>query len=294
MTGHLLFKLNNSALGAIITHGLVNEDGTYTVAAESGDVLYWDMKTKKVIFQEKQPNIQQIFFYKNQGRCIVISREGERGNYEGLVISRSFPDGKIHWKFSYQFSHFKNVVITPDETNLVCYNGDNARPTLFVHSTKSGSNLYTIPVKYNGFKEVLKIVPLPDKPSVVAMIDVDKGNQIDIIQQKHIRSINGWDGTTTKDGRYGLFAPSTGGMEMIDLRSGKVCKTLIPKVAEGIFDVLAVFNATNEFVLYYHSGRKTIRAFRRKDGKMIANFRVQADLKGMETTTDGRFLKKIY
>ena len=25
MTGHLLFKLNNSALGAIITHGLVNE-----------------------------------------------------------------------------------------------------------------------------------------------------------------------------------------------------------------------------------------------------------------------------
>ena len=89
MTGHLLFKLNNSALGAIITHGLVNEDGTFTVAAESGDVLYWDMKTRQVIFQEKQPNIQQIFFYKSQGRCIVISREGERGGYEGLVISRS-------------------------------------------------------------------------------------------------------------------------------------------------------------------------------------------------------------
>lgn len=81
-------------------------------------------------------------------------------------------------------------------------------------------------------------------------------------------------------------------------------------MAEGIFDVLAVFNATNEFVLYYHSGRKTIRAFRRRDGTLIANFRVQvgedggwreeggrwkdghlvwqADLKGMETTTDGR------
>ena len=51
---------------------------------------------------------------------------------------------------------------------------------------------------------------------------------------------------------------------------------------------MAVFNATNEYVLYYHSGRKTIRAFRRKDGTMIANFRVQADLKGMETTGDGR------
>ena len=41
-------------------------------------------------------------------------------------------------------------------------------------------------------------------------------------------------------------------MEMLDLRTGKVCKTLIPKVAEGIFDVLAVFNATNEYILYYH------------------------------------------
>ena len=38
----------------------------------------------------------------------------------------------------------------------------------------------------------------------------------------------------------------------------------------------------------HYSGRKTIRAFRKKDGQMIANFRVQADLKGMETTTDGK------
>ena len=81
---------------------------------------------------------------------------------------------------------------------------------------------------------------------------------------------------------------------MLDLRTGKVCKTLIPKISEGIFDVMAVFNATNEYVLYYHSGRKTIRAFRRKDGTMIANFRVQADLKGMETTGDGRGLKMKY
>ena len=94
-----------------------------------------------------------------------------------------------------------------------------------------------------------------------------------------------------KDGRYGLYAPATGGMEMLDLRTGRVCKTLIPKISEGIFDVMAVFNATNEYVLYYHSGRKTIRAFRRKDGTMIANFRVQADLKGMETTADGRYGK---
>ena len=50
-----------------------------------------------------------------------------------------------------------------------------------------------------------------------------------------------------------------GGMDIIDLRTGHVVRTLIPKIAEGIFDVIAMFTKTNEYVLYYHSGRKTIR-----------------------------------
>ena len=73
-------------------------------------------------------------------------------------------------------------------------------------------------------------------------------------------------------------------------RSGQVVRTLIPKIAEGIFDVIAVFTRTNEYVLYYHSGRKTIRLFRRKDGGQIANYRVSAELRCLETTQDGRSL----
>ena len=79
MTGKLKFKLANSALGAIITHALVNEEGSYIVSAESGDVLYWDVQTRNVIFQERQEDIQQIFFYKNQTRCIVVSKKGRKG-----------------------------------------------------------------------------------------------------------------------------------------------------------------------------------------------------------------------
>ena len=64
-------------------------------------------------------------------------------------------------------------------------------------------------------------------------------------------------------------------------------KTLIPKIAEGIFNVICKFNATNEYVLYYHSGRKTLRVFRVKDATMISNFRVPSDLSSLESTTDG-------
>ncbi|XP_023324790.1 NACHT and WD repeat domain-containing protein 2 [Eurytemora carolleeae] len=288
MTGKLKFRLANAALGAIVTHALVNKDGTYIVAAESGDVLYWNLENRQVIFQEKQPNIQQIFYYKNETRCVVVSRRGERGNYTGICTSRSVPEGVKQWEFEYPFLEFKNVVMTPDELNVVCYGFEKMKNHIYIHAAKTGEALNKILIKYTGFKEVTKIVALPDKPSVVALIDVEKGNLIDIIQKRFLKSIPFWDGTCTKDGKFGLYAPATGGMDMLDLRTGKVCKTLIPKVAEGIFDVVAVFNATNEYVLYYHSGKKTIRAFRRKNGEMIANFRVQADLKGMETTTDGR------
>ena len=101
---------------------------------------------------------------------------------------------------------------------------------------------------------MIKVVALPDKPSVVALIDVDKvlgkslfcssqvfliqGNLMDILQQKFLKSIPFWDGTCSKDGRYGLYAPATGGMEMLDLRTGKVCRTLIPKVKSRHYAVL--------------------------------------------------------
>ena len=132
------------------------------------------------------------------------------------------------------------------------------------------------------------MVVLPEKPGLVALIDVDKGNIMDVVNKKLVKSIQGWGGNCTKDGKFGLNAPPSGGMDILDLRSGNAVKTLIPKVSEGIFDVMAEFNKTDDYVLYYHSGRKTIRVFRRKDGQQIANYRVQAELKAMKTSADGR------
>ena len=72
------------------------------------------------------------------------------------------------------------------------------------------------------------------------------------------------------------------------MKHGNVLKTLIPKVAEGIFNVIAKFNETDEYVLYYHSGHKTLRVFRVTDGKMIADYRVPSNLTSLESTTDGK------
>ena len=64
---------------------------------------------------------------------------------------------------------------------------------------------------------------------------------MDLTQKRIIRSIPFWDGTCSKDGRYGLYAPATGGMEMLDLRTGRVCKTLIPKVCPCLIFLVLFF-----------------------------------------------------
>ena len=279
MTGKMKFTLANSAMGSIITHAIVNEEGTFIVAAESGEILIWDLQRREVVCKDDQENVAQLFFNKAQTRCMVVSNEGTVGSYRGVCVCRSFPEGVRQFTFDYPHQVFRDVLYTSDEKHLVCYGCCNKKDHLFVHSADDGELLSTIPVKYPGFKKVSKVVPLPDKPSTVALIDVDRGAMIDVVSKKFLKSIPNWDGSCTNDGRYGLFAPPTGGMHMLDLRTGIVSQTLIPKSAEGIFDVTAIFNKTNEYVLYYHSGRKTVRAFRRKNGEMIANFRVQADLK---------------
>ena len=90
------------------------------------------------------------------------------------------------------------VVMSSNEHHIICYDADKTDHNLNIFNMKNGNLLTKFSIKYPGFKEVIKLVALPDKPSVVATIDVDKGNLIDIAQKKFIKSISCWDGTCSK------------------------------------------------------------------------------------------------
>lgn len=77
---------------------------------------------------------------------------------------------------------------------------------------------------------------------------------------------------------------------MLELRKGTTVKTFIPKVAEGVFTVICMFTEGDEYVLYYHSGKKTLRVFRTSTTEMISNYRMQAELTAIKSTTDGKSL----
>lgn len=106
------------------------------------------------------------------------------------------------------------------------------------------------------------IVAMPHRSNLVAVINPDKGMLFDIRTKKFLKSVPKWGGICTKDGKYGLYAPTRGGLELLELKKGTSIKTFIPRVAEGVFTVICMFNKTDEYVLYYHSGKKTLRVFR--------------------------------
>ena len=294
LTGKLQSKLASSAHGAICTHAVVTTSGKLMISAESGFVLFWNIRDEKVIFKEEQEHVLQMFLFEDEANILVVSRI-KIPTINALCIARGVPGGEKLFEFKFPYRQHRNTILTSDEKMFVAYGCEAFQDFLFTFNATNGAVIAKYPVKYQDFKEVSFLVALPDKADQVALIDQDKANIIDITKPKpksnianFLKAIPNWGGNVDKRGRYGLYAPAKGGLDMLDLHKGTVKRELIPKIAEGIFNVICKFDETNEYVLYYHSGRKTLRVFRASDGVMIANYRVPADLTAIESTTDGK------
>ncbi|XP_063848129.1 LOW QUALITY PROTEIN: NACHT and WD repeat domain-containing protein 2-like [Scylla paramamosain] len=287
--GKLVCKLADSPLGAIVTHAGITRESRYIVSTESGNVLIWNVRAEAVVFKAEQKNVQQLLLLDDDTKFVTVSKVAlETGELSCYVATRSIPTGALVYELEYPMRSFRQIAVTADGLFLVIPTIEGIKDALLVCHAKTGTLVHKMPLKYPSFKDFHLVVPLPNKPTQVALIDQDKGNIVDIRSKKFVRSIPKWGGKVSRDGRYGLYAPARGGLELLELRHGTSVRTLIPRVAEGVFSVICLFTRTDEYVLYYHGGRKTIRVFRLTDGKMIANYRVQAELTAIAGSEDGR------
>ncbi|XP_034936822.1 NACHT and WD repeat domain-containing protein 2 [Chelonus insularis] len=298
-SGKLLSKLADSPLGAIVTFASITHDGKYIVSIESGNVLIWNRVTEQVLYKQEQLDVRQLTLVHESTKFMAISRPNNPPGVECMkttatFVMRSIPDGTVLYTFEYPVRchtgmPFRKVAITSDNQNLIVPAAEKStRDFIIVYNANTGGLISKIPVKLPGFKDISSVIPMPNKPQLVGIIGSDKGSIIDINKKKIIRSIPRWSGNISKDGKYTLYAPSRGGLDLVELKKGTTVKTYIPKVAEGVFTVISMFNRTDEYVLYYHSGRKTIRVFRSSDCEMIANYRVSAELTAIDSTYDGK------
>ncbi|XP_008551438.1 NACHT and WD repeat domain-containing protein 2 [Microplitis demolitor] len=305
-SGKLVSKLADSPLGAIVTHAAITHDGKYIISIESGNVLVWNRVTEQVLYKKEQLDVRQLSLIQQQTldsnsgiKFIAISRPNNPVGIECMkttatLIMRSIPDGTILFTFEYPVrchtgTPFRKVATTSDGANFIVPAAEKStRDCILVYNANVGTLINRIPIKLPGFKDINNVVPMPNKAQFIGIIGSDKGIIMDINKKKVIRSIPRWSGNISKDGKYTLYAPSRGGLELVELKKGTTVKTYIPKVAEGVFTVISMFNRTDEYVFYYHSGRKTIRVFRSSDCEMIANYRVPAELSAVDSTYDGK------
>ena len=76
----------------------------------------------------------------------------------------------------------------------------------------------------------------------MALQENEKTNLYDVKNKRWIKTIQSWTGVTTKDGRWGLSAPSRGGLDLLDMKQdGEIVRNFLPRRAQGVLTVQALF-----------------------------------------------------
>ncbi|CAK1595571.1 unnamed protein product [Parnassius mnemosyne] len=294
-TGRLLAQLADAPLGAIVTHAVITPAGDSVITAESGNVVIWDIAEKQVVFKEEQKGVKQVLLLEDGAKFITISMQVPIDNNDNLamavIIARTIPDGEKIYTAEYELrgTGYRAAVVSADEHHVVAPGVDkSSRDCLHVFHARTGARLHRIPVKNSGIKDMQSIVALPHKPHWVAVVGNDKAGILDIKTKRHVRFVPRWNGACTRDGKIGLCAPSRGGLDLIELKRGTSIQQLIFRAAEGVFSIITMFSSTDQYVFYYHSGRKTLRVFRTVDGRAVAEYRAPAEVTGVASAHGGK------
>ena len=70
------------------------------------------------------------------------------------------------------------------------------------------SSLHTDWPALADWQDIGMLIAMPHKAHLVAAIDPEKGTIFDIRKKHIVRTVAKWTGGCTKDGKYGLYAPS--------------------------------------------------------------------------------------
>ncbi|XP_054714444.1 NACHT and WD repeat domain-containing protein 2-like [Uloborus diversus] len=283
-SGKLWSKLVDSPVGAIVTHAIITADGRHVLSSESGNFLVWNLQKACVTFRERHPNVKQLLLGSDDRCVVIITAESDK---ESQCTVRQIPSGDLAYTFNFPCDVSAPAGITKNNVYLALVGLDSNQKVVLVHNFKKGSFMFKIPLLNVSMLGYSGIASFPGRASAVILICSEASCIIDIETKRIVRAFKGWNGICTTDGKYGLVAPNQGGLEVIELRNGKTVKILIPPVSEGVFAVAARFNRTNDYVVYYHGGKVTIRLFRMSDCKMIGNYKMAAEASDLTTTHDG-------
>ncbi|CAF1410127.1 unnamed protein product [Rotaria sordida] len=304
-SGIMTGQLSISPHGSIYQCTALCTNGLFAASAESGNFVIYDIEERKKSFITPLKSVFQLLLYSAETMILVLTAEpapattvsSESVNAQVntspngqtvRAISYAIPDGDLIYEIVSNMKRSnqpKKVVYTADDTYFVFIEEKKDTEVLALYDPMTGEHVHNVKLNYPAYKDITLMVTIPKQPYLIGLIDSEKG----IVMNVHF-TLPKWGGQISSDGRYGLYAPTRGGLEIFDFRNGKVVRTLIGKIAEGVFDVMAFFTPTNEHVIYYHKGKRTIRVFRTEDGRQLADMKCPAKVRQATVTNDGRVL----
>ena len=291
-TGKMLRKVSNTMLGAVVTKAALARQGDLLVTVECNCLLIWNLdpdpkdRDRGLLFKEPVTEVVQLVLHQEDTRVLVVTKEALADGVHMLrVESRLLPDGESVYNLDFPVTQVKPICLTQDESWLVGLGWEAQRPVIFVFHTDSGEFLHRVLLKILSTKDVLDVVPVKDKHNTIAIIESDKANICDLKNKRFLKPIPCWTGQSSQNGKWGLSAPARGGLDLLDLgHEGALVHQLIPRRTQGVATVHAMFNATDEFVVYYNSVEASIQVFKVEGGHRLANYVVQADLRSIATS----------
>ncbi|CAF5000362.1 unnamed protein product [Rotaria magnacalcarata] len=308
-TGLILTQLSANQHGSMYQCTALCANGLFAAAAESGNFVIWDMEERKPTFVTPVLNIYQFLIHTAETMILVVSHESlssgapsasnnanANSAQAGHIVraaSYAIPDGDVVYKISFNIKRMnlpKQAACTVDDTYLIFIEEKKNNDVLSLYDPITGEHVHNVKLNYNNYKDITSMVIIPKQPFLIGLIDVEKGVVMNVRDKKVHLILPKWSGQISYDGKYGLYAPTRGGLEIFEFRNGKVVRTLIGKVAEGVFDVITFFTPTNNHVIYYNKGKRTIRVFRTKDGRQIADMKCPAKVRQAVATQDGQAL----
>ncbi|CAF4058893.1 unnamed protein product, partial [Rotaria sp. Silwood2] len=308
-SGLMIGQLSVNPHGSIYQCTVLCTNGLFAASAESNNFVIYDIEERKTSFITPLKNVAQLLLHSAETMILVLTTEVvptqvSSASNNGPVntspngqtvraISYGIPDGDLIYEILSNMKRSnqpKNVACTTDDTYFVFIEEKKNSEILALYDPMTGEHVHNIKLNYPAYKEITLMVTIPKQPYLIGLIDSEKGIVMNVRDKKIHLTLPKWGGQISSDGKYGLYAPTRGGLEIFEFRTGKVVRTLIGKVAEGVFEVLTFFTPTNNHVIYYHKGKRTIRVFRTQDGRQIADMKCPTKVRQAIGTHDGRAL----
>ena len=230
-------------LGAVVTVAKVTKDGQFLIMIESGNLCIWSLANVSLVFKEYlSDQVVDIKFYDKDKKFFTVSKQGEFKSQYLVVQSRGIQSGDKIYEVKVPVIRIKPICLTCEGAYLIILAWEK-KGIIHVYHTQTGELCHKIPLKpETNVKDITNIVNLPERPYFVALLEGDKANLYDVKNKKWTKTIPSWNGITTKNGRWGLSAPSRGGLELLDMKlDGEIVRTYLTKMSIGIFTVNAMF-----------------------------------------------------